>query len=299
MQPLVSIIIPTHRASHFKTALMCALGQTYANTEIIVSDNSSTSEIADICSRYPQVIYRKNTDGKPASNISLPLALATGDYIKYLFDDDLIYPNCIDSMIGWLEKFSPENIAKIGIITSARHLVNDESICYSEINEAGINTTSIIDGLPLAKRILITQDNFIGEFSTIMFRRNLVDCKNPLSIFSIFGEDFSYGLVDVPLYIDLLQKSSLLYIPYSLSAFRKHAGGGSNVAANPGFHYVVSDWFRLTRGAYAAGLLNENEAKASATNYLNLSAQFDDVFFEQLTPWRNEASEFAAKHVTN
>lgn len=177
MQPLVSIIIPTHRPNHFKTALMCALSQTYANKEIIVSDNCESSEIANICSQYQGISYRRNLNGKPASNIAQPLALAKGEYIKYLFDDDLIYPNCIDSMIGWLNQFSEEDINNIGLITSARHLIDYVSICYGEIREPNIANSSLVDGILAIKKILVSQNNFIGEFSTIMFKRNLVDCE--------------------------------------------------------------------------------------------------------------------------
>jgi glycosyltransferase involved in cell wall biosynthesis len=295
MKPLVSLIIPTHRPNNFKTALMCALSQTYDNKEIIVSDNSDTTEIKAICSRYPDIIYRKNVNGRIVSNIGQPLALAKGEYIKYLFDDDLIYPHCIDSMIGWLNQFSEENINSIGLITSSRHLLNDDSICYAEIRDPVFLNTSIVDGNQIIKKILLNQNNFIGEFSTIMFKRNLVDCENPESIFSLFGEDFCQGLIDVPLYVGLLQQASMLYIPHSLSAFRKHAEGGSNILGNPDFHHVVSDWFRLIRAVYHAGLLNREEARLAVTNYLNLANSFNDLFAEQLAPWQASAIDFIAE----
>lgn len=292
MHPLVSIVIPTHRPKHFRTALMCAMSQTYKNKEIIVSDNSDGMEIANICAQHEAVIYRRNSNRKPSSNIAQPLLLAGGDYIKYLFDDDLIYPNCIDSMVGWLGQFSDANINSIGLVTSARHLINDDSVCYAEVLEKEIVNSSMINGEQVAKRILVTQDNFVGEFSTVLFKREFVDLVDPESIYKVFGEDFSYGLVDVPLYISILQRANMLYIPYSLSAFRKHTAGGSNVSENPGFHYVVSDWFRLANAAYRNGYLSKDEARVSVGNYLNLAKHFEDVFPEQLAPWRMAAMDF-------
>lgn len=271
---------------------MCAMSQTYENKEIIVSDNSDGMEIANICGQHEAVIYRRNSNGKPSSNIAQPLLLASGDYIKYLFDDDLIYPNCIDSMIGWLNQFSDANINSIGLVTSARHLINDDSVCYAEVLEREIVNSSMVNGEQVAKRILVTQDNFVGEFSTVLFKREFVDLVDPESIFKVFGEDFSYGLVDVPLYISILQRANMLYIPYSLSAFRKHTAGGSNVGENPGFHYVVSDWFRLAHAAYRNGYLSKDEARVSVGNYMNLAKHFEDVFPEQLAPWQMAAMEF-------
>ena len=295
-QPLVSIVIPTHRPNHLRIALMCALGQTYANTEIIVSDNSGGEEIKEFCDRFPNVIYRRNTDGKPASNIAEGLRQTKGEFIKYLFDDDIIYPHCIDSMIGWLGQFTPDTAAGVGLITSARHLINDNSLAYQEIKEPSAPVTSLVAGEGVIQRILTTQDNFIGEFSTVLFRRSLMDLdNNPKSIFSAYGDDFSIGLVDVPLYLALLQKSNMVYIPHSLSAFRKHSGGGSNVAANPGFHTVVSDWFRLILGATREGVLTPQAAIAGTQSYLTLAAHFENVFSEQLAPWNQKAREFIAE----
>ncbi|MFI4938989.1 MAG: glycosyltransferase family A protein [Burkholderiales bacterium] len=288
----MSIIIPTHRPDHFKTALKCALNQTYANTEIIVSDNSENSEIANICSQHRDIVYRKNLNGKPHSNIAQPLALAKGDYIKYLFDDDLIYPHCIDSMIGWLSQFSDKNISDVGIIASAKQVIDDNSICYDEICEPNIADPSLIDGNQVIKKALIAQRNFIGEFSTIMFRRDLIDHQNPESIFTIFGEDFREGLIDVPLYFSILQKSDMLYIPYSLSAFRKHAGGGTNVHGNPYFHHVISDWFRLIRAAYRNGLLNYGETMMAVRCFLRVAKRFSKHFPEQLAEWQDIAVDF-------
>jgi glycosyltransferase involved in cell wall biosynthesis len=298
LQPLVSIIIPTHRPDHFKTALKCALNQTYSNTEIIVSDNSNSSndsnntEIAHICSQYPRIVYRKNLNGEAASNIAQPLALATGDYIKYLFDDDLIYPHCIASMMGCLNQVEEEYAGSIGLITSARQVIDDADICYAEIREPGIVNATLVDGIQTIKKILIPQNNFIGEFSTMMFKRDLIDHQNPESIFTLFGEDFRKGLIDVPLYLSILQKSNLLYIPYSLSAFRQHAAGGSNIHGNANFHHAVSDWFRLIRVASLKGLLDDEETRVAVRYFLGTAKSFSKHFPEQLAEWQAIAIDF-------
>jgi glycosyltransferase involved in cell wall biosynthesis len=272
------------------------LSQTYTNTEIIVSDNSGGEDIAALCAQYSQVQYRKNTNGKPASNIAQPLTLARGEFIKYLFDDDLIYPHCIDSMIGWLDKFDAPTRESVGLITSTRHLINDNSLCYQEVRELGITSTSLMQGRKVIQRILTKQDNFIGEFSTILFRRKIVDVASPESIFQVYGNDFSVGLIDVPLYLTILQNANMVYIPYALSAFRLHSGGGSNAAANPNFHHAVSDWFRLILGADRAGLLQPNAAVAATQNYLNLARNFEGTFSQQLAPWNEQARSFLLKY---
>lgn len=271
---------------------MCALSQTYKNIEIIVSDNSDSEDIKNICAQHSKVIYRKNTDGKPSSNIAKPLSLAQGEYIKYLFDDDLIYPHCIDSMLGWLSQL-PENLAKsVGLITSSRHLINDESVSFDELKLPEVLHPRVIDGKIIIKNMLINHNNFIGEFSTILFKRKFINQQDPENIFSIFNEEFKTGLIDVPLYISILSQSNMFYLPYSLSAFRKHKSGGSDPSTNPSFHHAVSDWFRLIQGAYTSGLLSSSEAITAAKNYLALSKNFLSIFPSELQPWDITANQF-------
>lgn len=291
--PLVSVIIPTHRPNHLRNALMCAISQTYSNIEIIVSDNSGGVEIKKFCEQFPQIIYRRNTDGKAATNISDPLLIARGEFVKYLFDDDLIYPNSIDSMIGCLTRMPLEVANNIGLITSARHLIDDNSRTYGELKESGINSIGIFEGKSVIKRILVLQNNFIGEFSTILFRRNLINIeKDPKTIFKAYGEDFSLGLIDIPLYIKLLEKSNMVYIPYALSAFRQHKEGGSTPSANPNFHHAVSDWFRLIAGARLHGVINTQEAITGARGYLRLAENYQSLYSSQLAPWNLKAQDF-------
>ena len=291
-KPLVSIIIPTHRPKHFRNALFCSLAQTYDNTEIIVSDNSADNEIARMCEVYPQVIYRKNVDGRPASNIARGLELAKGEFIKYLFDDDLIYPHCIGSMLGWLGQFSEESQANVGLITSARHLVNDDDIAYEELREADLTSTTLLPGTIVKERILSTLTNFIGEFSTVLIRRSLLDTSDPLSIFRVYGETFEIGLIDVPLYISLMDKSDLLYIPQSLSAFRKHRNGGSNLQSNPLFHMAVTDWLILVRAAYRYGALSHTTALAATRLQAGLNSSFAPAFPEAMAITQAETQSF-------
>lgn len=291
-QPLVSIVIPTHRPEHFRNALMCSLAQTYRNIEIIVSDNSGGDAIAEMCAPYPQVIYRKNVDGQASSNIAMGLGLATGEFIKYLFDDDLLYPHCIESMLGWLGQFSAENQAQIGLITSNRHLVNEQGIVYGELREESLTATTLMSGAQVRQRLLSTLYNFVGEFSTILFRRALIDSENPLSIFSAYGETCSIGLIDVPLYLQLMEKSHLLYIPHSLSIFRKHSNSGSNVATSPMFHTVVTDWLRLTRAAYRAGALDAASALSGAKVQLSMNKHFMVTFPEAMAKTQIETQNF-------
>lgn len=294
MSPLVSIIIPTHRPAHFRNALKCALHQTYDHLEIIVSDNSGGSETEALCRQHPDVRYRRNLDGEPASNISEPLRLARGEFIKYLFDDDFLYPNCIDTMLGILALVDERQRAGIGLITSSRHQMNDDNVIHCERRWDGVHNPQIVGGLEAVRNLALNQLNFIGEYSTVLFRRSVLGEFEPLDIFHAFGRRY-LGVIDVPLYINLLLRSNLLYIPFSVSAFRVHKEGGSVPTGNPDFHYAVSDWLQLLESSFEHGIITHDEFVAGARTYLERSANFVPLFPTQLGPFRDRAQGFLSR----
>ncbi|MBO6235786.1 MAG: glycosyltransferase family 2 protein, partial [Schwartzia sp.] len=66
--PLVSIMIPTYnRPEMFALTLESALAQTYPNVEILVTDNSTNEETANLMEYYkdePRVTYLRNREAK-------------------------------------------------------------------------------------------------------------------------------------------------------------------------------------------------------------------------------------------
>src|SRR5471030_3366682 len=76
--PLVSIVIPSYKASHFEACLKSAIGQTYPHIEIMVSDNCPTEAIKEICARYgSHVIYQRNPE-RGEQNVLTSLFCAKG-----------------------------------------------------------------------------------------------------------------------------------------------------------------------------------------------------------------------------
>ncbi len=60
----VSIIIPCYNQARFlDDAIKSALQQTYKNTEIIVVDDGSPDNTAQVVSKYPSVIFLQKQNG--------------------------------------------------------------------------------------------------------------------------------------------------------------------------------------------------------------------------------------------
>jgi glycosyltransferase involved in cell wall biosynthesis len=100
--PRFSIIIPTRdRARTLRHCLRTVTTQTYADLEIIVSDNCSqdnTREIVESCGD-PRIVYL-NTGKRVgmSSNWEFALAAARGQWIGFLGDDDGMLPGCFEAL---------------------------------------------------------------------------------------------------------------------------------------------------------------------------------------------------------
>ncbi len=105
--PLVSVIIPTYnRVPYLTKALESALAQTYRNTEILVSDNAASPEVADLVASYrdPRVRYRHNGGNIGLTGNALAAYReARGEYVSTLHDDDTWEPTLLEELVPPLE----------------------------------------------------------------------------------------------------------------------------------------------------------------------------------------------------
>jgi len=102
--PLVTIAIPTYNRadSYLEDALGNAIGQTYQNIEILVSDNHSTDRTPEIIESFsdPRMRYyrqEKNLGQRP--NMNFLVEKARGDYFLMYHDDDQIERDFIETCI--------------------------------------------------------------------------------------------------------------------------------------------------------------------------------------------------------
>ncbi|NDJ62774.1 MAG: glycosyltransferase [Chloroflexi bacterium] len=101
----VSLIIPTYnRAGLLAAALDSVLSQSRVPDEIIVVNDGSTDQTADVLARYaPAVtaIHQGNNGRSHARNAGI--RAAQGDLIAFLDDDDLLPPESIAQRAAYLE----------------------------------------------------------------------------------------------------------------------------------------------------------------------------------------------------
>ncbi|MCX8086716.1 MAG: glycosyltransferase [Rhodocyclaceae bacterium] len=223
--PLVSIIIPAFRADFFTACLESALAQTHRNIEILVLDDSPSDAIEKITAEYqrrdPRILYRRNTPplGEP-DNLTQGIRLARGEFIKPLYDDDLLEPNAIERLLNALRAAPDARLA------AARRLPIDSS--GKTLDEGGLapplsRHDARIRGTHVIRQILSSGDNSLGEPTAMLFRRTDALAINEPNVMSLFGY-LCFGVGDICLALHLLSRGDLAYVASPLVRFRIHPG---------------------------------------------------------------------------
>jgi glycosyltransferase involved in cell wall biosynthesis len=254
--PKVSIVIPSYKAEHFEQCLRSAIGQTYPNTEILVSDNCPTEAIRDICAGFPGVIYQRNSAIRGA-NVIASFYSGKGELIKPLFDDDILHPFCIERMVAAMQSGDD-----VQLVFSASQVIDARNMRVE--TRRPFEASGSMTGLAMQRDMTLGMRNFVGEFSTIMCRRDKLWDIGPKQLFAVGTHDCTDGLADIAAYINLAAGGSVFYIDEELSYFRRDPvlQSNSNPAANPNFGYCFSDYIDLIPAAHACGAITTDELLA-------------------------------------
>ncbi len=105
-----SVIIPTRqRHDTLKWAIQSVINQNYHNFEIVIADNLSTIETAEIVNSFVDnriKYYRAPVSLSMADNWELGISKATGDYIFILGDDDALMPDALEIAVHLINKYN-------------------------------------------------------------------------------------------------------------------------------------------------------------------------------------------------
>lgn len=221
--PLVSICVPAYKPDFFKEALDSVINQTYENLEILISDDSPNSCIEEISKPYffdKRVKFFKNPIHGGDNNYINALSHATGDYIKFFNDDDILVPNCVE----YLVRAAEEN-PHATLITSTRKQFKTLGEFFPQSGPFMpiLSEDSEIDSQIVMSSILENRLNFIGEPNCTIFRRqDILDIKP--SLLTIGGQQGVMGTPgDVVMWLNLLSKGNLIYLVDCLSYLRVHS----------------------------------------------------------------------------
>lgn len=170
--PVVSVIVPTfNRPLYLAKALESVVRQNYRNLQIIVV-NDGGSDVTGVVESFndPRVefINRRQNRGKPFS-LNEALARAQGKYVAYLDDDDVYYPNHIESLVEALENDSDCSVAYSDLY---------KVYCRVDSDGSRIALSKVIEVSRDFDRFLILYFNHVLHVSCL-HRRDLLDKTGP------------------------------------------------------------------------------------------------------------------------
>lgn len=105
--PRVSVVVPAYNSVAYIGATMRSiLGQTFSDFELVVSDHSSTDGTWEALQPFaadPRVrLSRLSPGGGAPANWNTVTELATGEFIKLVCGDDLLYPDSLAVQVAAL-----------------------------------------------------------------------------------------------------------------------------------------------------------------------------------------------------
>ena len=164
---LVSILIPAYKPRFFRECLTSALAQTWREREIIVSDDCPTEEIRKICAEYGgHVRYLRNPSPGALghNNIRHLCRVARGAYLKFLFDDDILHPFCVQYLVEALEAEASRGAT---LAFSPRVKIDSDNHPVEQIDAFAGRSGRLVPGSEVIRRMATTILNPIGEFTTV------------------------------------------------------------------------------------------------------------------------------------
>lgn len=212
----VSIIVTTYNSEHFiENCLNSLLNQSLSNIEIIVIDDASTDQTANIVSTYPEIKLVKLQENKGtyfARNIGV--IHATGDFITFQDSDDWSHPKRCEYQLNELLN-RPESVANFSYFFRVDETSGLPS-CRQNYPLLRLNLSSMMIRSNVIKDLNGFQDDIRIESDSLF----LDQLKNQFK-----AESIDY--IKSPLAIGLLRHNSLTnsketgFNRYGFSAHRK------------------------------------------------------------------------------
>lgn len=229
MNPLVSICVPTYNGEKYlRECLNSVLAQTFSDFEVLIVDDQSSDNTFCLAQEYAEKdtrirVMRNDKNLGLVGNWNRCVELASGEWIKFVFQDDLISPMCLEKMLA---AATPNS----SIICCLSSLIIEEGT-PEHIQEWFKNFLSLEKLFPNLSEVsaedfckAVLDDpvfyNFVGEPTLIMLRRN---------VFQKFGT-FNPHLVhicDFEFWTRIAVHTGLIFVPEKLATFRTHGNAAS------------------------------------------------------------------------
>ncbi len=292
--PTISILIPALRPDWLDTAIASALAQTWQDFELLIGDDSSDDRIGSVVRKWDdaRIRYVRNPRPRqPGTNRDHLIELACGEYLKFLFDDDLLLPRSIELLLqACRETGAP-------LAFHARHLIDTKGCVLGSPMLVAAGERVVLEPSAVFERMVSGCVNLIGEPTNILVHRQTLRAID--APFSLDGHRMRF-LTDMALYANFASRShSLVAVGYLGAGFRQHAAQAS-VGDAPGRSAGYFEWDLLRRWAVDNGHLDrhayERDRRTMRAMYRQIMGRYPEVkaFVDLLDSGPDETSRWPA-----
>ncbi len=234
VSPLLTVCVPTYNgAKYLQECLDSILCQTFTEFELLIIDDCSSDDTLNIVNTCAERDRRirvvvNNANLGLVGNWNRCINLAQGEWIKFVFQDDLLSPTCLEKMLAARQ---PEKY----LINCRRQFIFEAEVPKKIREEyqkflTYLSTEGVFSGKTeisakdyceaLLNNIDAIYANFVGEPTAVMLHR---------SVFDRFGT-FNHHLIQLPdfeFWTRIAIHSGMIYVPETLATFRIHSNSAT------------------------------------------------------------------------
>lgn len=246
-EPTVTIVVPAYkRLDYLQEALASALKQTYQDFELILSDDSSSDEIASYAASLgdSRIRYRRNAENLGmAMNNFAAFSEAKGKYIASLHDDDAWDPEFLSTLVAPLEDDD-----EITVAFCDHYLMDEQGRLLPEATDRNsrLYRRDLLKSgrhQPFIKPVVV--DLTIPMAMAAVFRKSIL---NGAEYSRRLGGSYDYWLA----YLAVKDGKACYYVPQRLTRYRVHKNSGSVTRGMRNLHDTIYVWRKFLKIANLA-----------------------------------------------
>ena len=231
----VAVVIPTFNGAQFIVQTIAGIqAQTLSHWELIVVDDGSTDDTPQIVNtllqsdRRIRMVQQSNGGIACARNRGLAECSASSEYVTFVDHDDLLQPNALAHLCMALDAETTASAAH-GLVRTmdSAGVLREEDPVYEKatgrmtLTQFGVSPLSPAEPTTFASEAYYHTIQTVGQ---VMFRKAVV--------LAVGGFDFeAVPCDDWYLYLRILLRGDMVFIPEVVVWWRQHEGNTSNVTA--------------------------------------------------------------------
>ena len=200
---MISVVLPSYNRAHIlPRAIESILGQTYKDIELIIVDDGSSDNTAEVVGRFSdsRIVYVRQENAGACAARNNGIAHARGDYIAFQDSDDIWHQDKLEKQLAALQNTGADVVfcrmnrmvggKKVGLVSDYFH----EGFLPKDEVPMSIGTQTLV-----GKSEVFMQERFDSEMPRFQEFEMLVRAQKSFSIYCM----------EEPLVDYLLQKDSI------------------------------------------------------------------------------------------